>query len=83
MGTFFSPNGTKVSGQTMSGKGTAEAIWETDIAAAVGRCERGGSAKEELAALFKRYPQLKEDRWKPYEHPVSPLIEWFTKQQLG
>ncbi len=83
MGVFFSPNGTKVSGQTMSGKGSTEALWETDIASAVGRCERGASAKQEMATLFKRYPQLKEGRWATGEHPCSPLVEWFTRQQLG
>ena len=38
---FYGPNGEKVTGKKMSGGGNIEAIWETDIAAAVGRCERG------------------------------------------
>lgn len=82
MGTFFGPDGKKVTGQKMSGGGHSEALWELDIAAAVGRCERGGSAKDEMAMLFKKYPQLKEDRWKPFEHPMSPLTEWFVRQKF-
>ncbi len=83
MGTYFGPDGKKVIGQKMSGGGHSEALWEMDIAVAMGRCERGAKAKDEMQALFKRYPQLKEDRWKVGEHPMSPLVAWFTKQTLG
>ena len=80
---FYGPNGEKVSGRKMSGGGQSEALWAIDIASAVGRCERGASAKEEMATLFRRYPQLKEDRWKVGEHPMSPLLDWFVKQTMG
>ena len=80
---FYGPNGEKVSGRKMSGGGQSEALWEIDIAAAVGRCERGASAKDEMATLFKRYPQLNENRWKPFEHPMSPLMDWFVKEKFG
>jgi hypothetical protein len=80
MGTYFGPDGKKVIGQKMSGGGHCEELWAVDVAAAVGRCERGARAKDEMQALFSHYPQLKENRWKPFEHPMSPLTEWFVKQ---
>lgn len=83
MGTFYSPNGEKISGKKLTGGGTTEAIWAVDIAAAVGRCERSSSAKEEMSALFQKYPQLKADKWKVGEHPLSPVLDWFVKKKFG
>jgi hypothetical protein len=83
MGTFFVPNGERVTGQKISGGGNTEAIWAVDIAAAAGRCERGGSARDEMAAIFKKYPQLKDSRLAAGEHPISPVVDWYVKQQLS
>ena len=67
----------------MSGGGHYEELWALDVAAAVGRCERGAKAKDEMQALFKRYPQLKEDSWKVGEHPLSPLIDQYVQELFG
>ena len=80
---FYGPNGNKITGKKMSGGGNIEAIWEIDIAAAVGRCEQGGSAKQELANLLKKHPMLKEDKWQVGEHPLSPLMDYYVRETMG
>jgi len=80
---FFDPDGKKVAGRLAAvGKGVPLDEITQAVAEAVVRCERGASAKEEMATLFKRYQQLKENRWEPFEHPMSPLMEWFVKQKF-
>lgn len=81
---YYTPKGTLVQDHKMDGsKGEETSVIEMEISAAAARCGQGASAKQELATLFKKHPLLKDDKWQMGEHPVSPLIEWFTRQTLG
>jgi galactokinase len=82
---FYDSKGNLVSGAKVGGKGgggSAVSIVATEVDASVARVKEGASARDEMLALFRKHPFLKEDKWEVGEHPLSPLLEWFVKQQL-
>lgn len=86
MGYFDPDTGKMVSGQrAQTGKAASGNEIAMAVEEAVARCKnkKYGSALKELKRLFTTYPQLKRDAWKVGEHPVSPLIELFVKEQMG
>ncbi len=86
MSPYFDSKGNLVSGAKVAGGGagaTTVSVVQTEVDAAVERCRKGASARNEMLALFNKYPMLGEDRWQVYEHPLSPLVEAFAKQVFG
>ena len=86
MSPFFDSKGNLVSGAKVAGGGagaTTVSVVQTEVDAAVERCKQGASARNEMLALFNKYPMLREDRWQVFEHPLSPLVDAFVKQMFG
>lgn len=76
--------GRFVAGTTLrtAGNGGVTAL-DLEIAAAVARAREKGEAFRELQRLLERYPLLRREPAEELEHPLTPLVSLYAKEQLG
>ena len=76
--------GRFVAGTTLrtAGNGGVSAL-DLEIAAAVARARDDGNALGEMQQLLERYPLLRGEPEEALEHPLTPLVSQYAKQQLG